>query len=254
MPQEAQLAAHSLPIAWPLGAQQQGEPGVARGRIVDVRRTTAHSATLTVQPASGWGGFLAGQSLRFAVPVDGTWHLLRTFPASSQHTAQLEFTVTRRGPVSEYLITQGRRGLPLLVGPAAGTFVLPLPRPQRLLLVSAGRGITPALSLLRTLCDEGHEGDVTFLHYCHAARDLLHREDLEQLERHPGVRVERRYTTAHGRFDPQHLDGLAEQPVYVSGPETLVDAVTAVTARWAEPTLSEISAPTMPDNETIARS
>jgi len=44
-------------------------------------------------------------------------------------------------------------------------------------LISAGRCITPVMSMLRTLQDEGHDGTVTFLHYCRASGTAL-RESL----------------------------------------------------------------------------
>ena len=52
---------------------------------------------------------------------------------------------------------------PALYGkiPAQGDFVLPQTRPDGVLLVSGGSGITPVMSMLRTLCDEGHSGEMT---------------------------------------------------------------------------------------------
>ena len=44
---------------------------------------------------------------------------------------------------------------------AEGDFALPDARPERLLLITGGSGITPVISMLRTLCDEGHERPVT---------------------------------------------------------------------------------------------
>ena len=42
------------------------------------------------------------------------------------------------------------------LAPADGDFALPDERPDRILLISGGSGITPVLSILRTLCAEGH--------------------------------------------------------------------------------------------------
>ena len=41
---------------------------------------------------------------------------------------------------------------------ADGDFVLPAARPERVLLISGGSGITPVMAMLRTLCDEGYAG------------------------------------------------------------------------------------------------
>ena len=43
---------------------------------------------------------------------------------------------------------------------AQGEFVLPEVRPERVLLISGGSGITPVMAMLRTLCDEGFTGEV----------------------------------------------------------------------------------------------
>ena len=49
--------------------------------------------------------------------------------------------------------------------PAAGDFALPAERPRSIALISGGSGITPVMSMLRTLVDEDHRGRIAFLHY-----------------------------------------------------------------------------------------
>ncbi len=64
-------------------------------------------------------------------------------------------------------------------------------RPERLALISGGSGITPVLSMLRTLCDEGHEGELAFIHYARTADDWLYRPEVEELaRRHPNLTYE----------------------------------------------------------------
>ncbi len=83
---------------------------------------------------------------------------------------------------------------------AAGEFRLPDRRPDRILLISAGSGITPVMSMLRTLCAEGHRGPITFLHYAPDPERAIYRDQLELLaERHPNLRLVRSYTRASGR-------------------------------------------------------
>jgi ferredoxin-NADP reductase len=107
-----------------------------------------------------------------------------------------------------------------------------------LLLVSGGSGITPVLSILRTLCDEGHDRPVTFLHYAPRRADALYRAEVATLAaRHPNVWAVEAYTqapgTGHldGRFTPDHLAAAdphwAEAEAYVCGPGSLMDAVVA---------------------------
>ena len=80
---------------------------------------------------------------------------------------------------------------------ADGDFALPDARPERLLLISGGSGITPVMSMLRTLCAEGHSGPVSFLHYAPDPARAIYRDELERLAgEHPKVRLARSYTRA----------------------------------------------------------
>ena len=73
--------------------------------------------------------------------------------------------------------------------------------PRSLLLISGGSGITPVMSMLRTLCDEGHAGAVTFLHYAphRATTSSTARELAEIAARHPNVRLVHAYTRERRR-------------------------------------------------------
>ena len=74
---------------------------------------------------------------------------------------------------------------------ADGDFVLPAERPERLLLISGGSGITPVISMLRTLCDEGHAGAVTFVHYAPTRDDVAYRRELGEIARASSERAGR---------------------------------------------------------------
>ena len=100
---------------------------------------------------------------------------------SSEHHSDglLEFTV-RMGPdglVSGFLHDELAPGTVVHLTQAQGDFVLPLPRPEQVLLISGGSGITPVMAMLRTLCDEGYQGAVTFLHYSRRAEDVPYAAD-----------------------------------------------------------------------------
>lgn len=99
-------------------------------------------------------------------------------------------TVHPRGRVSRHLQSSVAPGAILHLGAGRGDFVLGHPRPGRLVLISGGSGVTPAMSILRTLCDEGHRGEVTFVHYARTRADWLYRPEVRALAaRHPGLRV-----------------------------------------------------------------
>ncbi len=213
-----------------------------RAEVTSVNRQTPDSVTLTLRPNGLWAGFAAGQYTQVTVEVDGVRHTRCFSLAGSAHgraAGRLELTVKAQGGVvSSYLVAQARPGLVVGLAPAQGGFTLPEPRPERLLLVSGGSGITPVLSILRTLCDEGHDRPVTFLHYAPTRAAALYRGEVAALAaRHPNVRVVEAYTqapgTGHldGRFAPDHLAAAdprwAEAEAYVCGPRPLMDAVVA---------------------------
>jgi stearoyl-CoA 9-desaturase NADPH oxidoreductase len=204
----------------------------ARAEVVAVRRQTERSVTVSLRCNRAWEGFQAGQFVRVGVEIDGVRRSRTYSPASSQYSSDrsLELTITAHpdGLVSQWLLGHARPGSIVHLGAAQGEFVLPHARPQRLVLISGGSGVTPVMSMLRSLCDEGHTGEVTFIHYARTASDWLYRPDAEALAaRHRNVRVEYVATREGGeRFGPRvELDGAS---VAVCGPPGLIEAATAV--------------------------
>jgi ferredoxin-NADP reductase len=212
----------------------------ARAEVTAVRRQTARSVTLTLRPNAAWSGFTAGQFVRVGVEIDGVRRTRTYSPASSQHGGPLELTVTAHpeGLVSRHLHSTLVRGTVVHLGSSQGEFTLPAQRPERLVLISGGSGITPVLSMLRTLCDEGHRGDVVFIHYARTAGDWLYRREVEQLAaRHPNVRAQYVATREGGAHVSRRAirallgDQLRDTDVAVCGPRALIDAVNDVFGR-----------------------
>jgi stearoyl-CoA 9-desaturase NADPH oxidoreductase len=200
----------------------------ARARVLEVRRQTPRSVTLTLRPNEAWAGFRAGQFVRVGVEIDGVRRTRTYSPAGSERDGRLELTVTTHpeGLVSRHLQAHCRPGTVVHLGPAQGQFTLPAPRPERLTLISGGSGITPVLSMLRTLCDEGHDGPVEFVHYARTARDWLYRPELELLAaRHRNLKVEYVATREGGRRLNREPD---DSLVAVCGPPALIDAARAI--------------------------
>ncbi|MCP2269840.1 Ferredoxin-NADP reductase [Actinokineospora diospyrosa] len=200
-----------------------------RGIVTGVHRTTPDTITLRIRPSRAWRGFTAGQHVRVSVTVDGVRRTRCYSPASSQHARGFELTVKASGLVSSWLRENARPGLVLDLSPAEGDFTLPATRPDKLLLISGGSGITPVMSMLRTLTDEGHTGEVVFLHY---ATDEAHVPCLDTL-RATGHRLVLAHTAAgSGHFTEAHLRAaapwFAEATTYLCGPPGLMAGVTAV--------------------------
>jgi ferredoxin-NADP reductase len=215
--------------------------GEGRAKVVDVRWTTPRSVTLTLAPNETFTSthtVYAGQYVNLTVDIDGRRHTRCYSPANAEGSANLELTIGRHGAgsegglVSNYLYERARRGMVVGLAGAGGDFVLPADRPQRILLVSGGSGITPVMAMLRTLIAEGHRGEIAFVHYARTAAEACYREELVAHNDLPGVRVLHGYTRSAaghlaGRFDADHLAAAMPAPdaVFVCGPATLVDAV-----------------------------
>jgi ferredoxin-NADP reductase len=206
----------------------------ARAKVIDVRRSTPRSVTLTLAPNQTFTSTYsvkAGQYVNLTVDINGR-RLTRCYsPANAEGSPNLELTIGHHdgGLVSTYLYEHARRGMVVGLAGVGGDFVLPEQRPRRILFVSGGSGITPVMAMLRTLVAEGHRGEIAFVHYARTPQEACYRDELAALRR---VRVLHGYTRSGagdlvGSFGPQHLAAAMRSPdvVFVCGPTTLVQAV-----------------------------
>ncbi|HEV7192995.1 MAG TPA: FAD-binding oxidoreductase [Jatrophihabitantaceae bacterium] len=213
-----------------------------RAEVTDVWRTTPDTVTLTLRPTRQWRGFQAGQFIQLTVDIDGVRRTRCFSPACSQHRTdgRIELTVKAHpdGLVSQYLYANASPGLVVGLSQADGVFRLPVERPAKVLLISGGSGITPVMSMLRTLCDEGYDGDVTFLHYADTDAHVSYRDELRALAAaHSNVNVVLAYTAAddgdlHGFFGSEHLESAApwhaDAETFLCGPAPLMASVRAL--------------------------
>lgn len=219
-----------------------------RAEIVEVRRPALGCVTLLLAPNRNWQGFRAGQHVALTVEIDGV-RRTRCYSLAGPAPGEgglLELTVAAEpdGLVSGYLNSADRNvgvrpGTVVRLSQAQGGFGLPDRRPEHILLISGGSGITPMMSMVRTLCAEGfctpgRPGRITFLYYASSAQHVAYGAELALLAaEHPGLRLRRAYTRGgggelSGRFEPRHLPVVDEQSAaWVCGPAGLVEAVRA---------------------------
>ena len=190
-----------------------------RGRVVEVRRETADSATLTIKP--GWGfqfDYRPGQYIGIGLLVDGRWrwrsYSLTSAPVSGARTISITVKAMPEGFLSSHLVDGVAPGTIVRLAAPQGEFVLPDPAPAAVLFVTAGSGITPVMAMLRALARRGGITDVVHLHSAPTAADTLFADELAALERdQPGYRLLLRTTRDQGRRElrgPEALD--AEVP------------------------------------------
>lgn len=219
--------------------------------VTAVRYQTDDSVTMTLRPNGNWQGFRAGQHVRLTVEINGVRRTRCYSPANSVHAADglIELTAKAHagGFVSKHLQQELQVGTTMGLSQAEGTFALPEIRPARVLLISGGSGITPVMAMLRTLVDEGHAGQITFLHYSNAAKDQIYANELTEIAaKHPNVQLLRGYVEADqggelsGLFGRAHLDDAvpdyADAQTFLCGPPGMMKAVQQL---WADEGLSD---------------
>lgn len=218
-----------LSLVNPLSSARQ-----LRGVVTAVVPETSESATISFRPGRGWQAHEAGQYARIGVEIDGVRHW-RSYSLSAPTGADPAITVTANGRVSETLVRRTRPGHVLFLAPPQGTFVLP-EHPRPLLMLTAGSGLTPVMSMVRTLVGRRMDADVVLVHSSRTLDDALFRDELAALgEQHPGLRVVHWVTSDRGRIDlttPGHLDAVVPdwrtRAAYVCGPAEMLDAATAL--------------------------
>ena len=211
-----------------------------RGRILEVRRETVDSATLVIKP--GWGfsfDYQAGQYIGIGLLVDGRWRWRsysltsvpgkRTAPGRGARTITITVKAMPEGFLSTHLVGGVEAGTIVRLAAPQGNFGLPDPAPAKVLFLTAGSGITPVMSMLRTLVRRGQLGDVTHVHSAPTEDEVLFRAELAKLaDQHEGYRLLLRATRTEGRLDLARLDEAApdwrERQTWACGPEAMLEA------------------------------
>ncbi|MCW2756233.1 MAG: ferredoxin reductase, partial [Marmoricola sp.] len=116
------------------------------------------------------------------------------------------------------------------LGEIEGVFTLPDPLPAKMLFISAGSGITPIMSMLRSLDHRGELGDVVHIHSARTRDQVMFLPVLEDIaSRHDKMRLDIRLTGDRGRLEPSDLDeecpDWREREAFCSGPEEMLDAL-----------------------------
>ncbi|WP_182524939.1 ferredoxin reductase [Nocardioides dongkuii] len=209
-----------------------------RGKIVEVVPETAESATIVIKPSRDWSGHVPGQYVRVGVDVDGV-RLWRTYSLTHGRRRDRCISITVKaipdGVVSGYLVHRARPGQLLQLAQPEGEFVLPQPLPERLLLVTAGSGITPVIGMLRNLFSkaEAPATDIVLVHVNPSESAAIFRDELRALGAAGRITLIERYDDQHGLLDVAHpedgLDALVpdldQRLTYACGPAGLLDAL-----------------------------
>ncbi len=204
-----------------------------RGRVEELVPEAGSATTVLIRPGHAWPGHEPGQYLRIGFDVDGIRHWraysLTSDPGRPDGFISITPKLVEEGVVSPYVNRKLKPGAIVSLSDVEGQFVLPEPRPERILFISAGSGITPIMSMLRALDREDRIKDVIHLHSAPTPDDVIFGESLRKIaERNEGLRLHEQHTrTGAGRIAPDHLDELCgdwrERDTFLCGPAEMLD-------------------------------
>jgi predicted ferric reductase len=236
-----------------LGYVRVGKPWLMRRRpyrVVEVRAEPGDVWTLSLAPDGHEGlRFTAGQYAWITLgptPFSLQQHPF-SFSSSAEHPERLEFTVKELGNFTESLDpgTAGRRAF--VEGPY-GTFVFTEPATRGGVFVAGGIGVTPILSMLRTLADRGDPRHFVLVYGNATVDEIVFRAELERLQAELHLDVHHVVEEPPPDWDGQKglisedmlnellpKDGRREYEYYICGPDPLIDV--------AEPALVRLGVP-----------
>lgn len=167
-------------------------PNVMTLRVVEVVRETADAHSLVLEPAGADHppvGYKPGQFLTVRIPSDRPGGAARCYSLCSSpvHDEKLKVTVkrTKDGYGSNWICDNVVEGDELEVLRPSGTFT-PRSLDDDLLLLAGGSGITPVMSILKSVLGGG-KGAVTLVYANRDEQSVIFRDELVALcAEHPG--------------------------------------------------------------------
>ncbi len=227
------LPTPSLPVVW---ADEITGPLLCT-RILDVTHDVRSFELSPAQPLS----FRPGEYLTLTVLVDGVEHQ-RCYTISSPPTRPDLLTITVKrvpdGPVSNWLHERLRVGDTVRASGPLGRFSMANHPASRYLFLSAGSGITPLMSMTRTLRDRPEPTDLVFVHNARTPDDIIFRSELDALAARADIAIaticeedspSERWRGARGRLSLPMLLAIApdllDREIFSCGPPPYMAAV-----------------------------
>lgn len=212
-------------------------------KLAEVVEVTHNVKTFRFKPPNGGEipfDYVPGQFLTLHIAPRGV-PTRRSYTIASSPTwrDRIEITVKRepRGLVSRWLHDELKVGDEVEVEAPNGTFVFNGEQAGSVVLIGAGVGITPMMSVTRYLTETNWPGKVSLLLGFRTPRDFIFREELEQLKgRNPNLNVivtmsnpgDEAWSGKRGRIDAAMLESLkdiATCRAHICGPPSMMDAV-----------------------------
>jgi stearoyl-CoA 9-desaturase NADPH oxidoreductase len=215
--------------------------GEVRARVIRNVIETPDVHSLWLKPNRHFRGFQPGQHLMLELEIAGIRHS-RCYSLSAAPRADglLRLTIKARdqGLVS-VAAQQLQSGEIVGISQASGHFA-PRADSAQLLMISAGSGITPMLSILDGLATTAANTDVHLIHGARDPGDWIGAEELKQRALQlPGLKIHFHGSAEYGRFRAQELPTVvpdwADRNALLCGPD---DFMRSIEALYAEAGLS----------------
>lgn len=214
-----------------------------RGEVLDVRKETEDTATVIIRP--GWGfaaDYQPGQYVGIGLRIKGRWHWrsysLTSVPTRDDKLISITVKATPEGFLSTHLVNGVKSGTIVRLASPKGDFFMPDPPPAKVLLVTAGSGITPVMAMLRSIGQRGRRGgqehpDIVHIHSAPSADDVIFHDELQKLhEGQDGYRLHLQLTDDAGHLDFATLHDVVadwkERPTWACGPPAMLDTIEQV--------------------------
>lgn len=212
-----------------------------QARVVEVWDETRDARTITLQPGASWRLHRAGQHIRVGVSIGGM-NYTRTYTISSAPERDDGcFTITVKaiddGRVSHHLVRNLKVGDFIPVGLPQGDFYLPDASPLQPLFITAGSGITPAISMLRSLIAQQRMPNTCHIHYAPHEYDVIFGRELRDYrDSQQHYTLHEVYTRSYDKegddqphFNREQLEALCpdwqQRDCYACGPASLLAAL-----------------------------
>jgi ferredoxin-NADP reductase len=187
--------------------------------------------------------FLPGQYASITSEIDGK-KVRRSYTISSSPTQRdyIELTVKREdhGLESRHLHDHAQTGDLLEITAPAGTFFFTGKEAEGIVLIAGGVGITPMMSVLRSLTDRSYPHEIHLIYGVRTPADLIFREECAYLaRRHPNVTILSIVSSADGTdwkgpvgfitadFIAGCVDDIVKRRIHLCGPPPMMEAVKA---------------------------
>ena len=240
------------------GKTQNGWIGFKPFRVVRTEPESEIIASFYLQPADGAGVpmFKPGQYITVRIPDARGQTTMRNYSLSNapgENHFRISVKKEPEGFASNFLHERAKEGTEIEVGPPCGEFFIDLTeRHERpLMLISAGVGITPLLSMLLSVLKVQPNREVFFVHGALNGRVHAFRDFVRQLAvRHPNLKVHYRYNEANdedrvarrhdseGFIDAELLEGMLPErdaDYYFCGPKPFMIGIYHNLLKWGIP-------------------